>query len=132
VESSVFQTFKEDPLFFLLAILVAGGGVVLGIIALVARARSRGAAVSLGAIAVVAGLSAMGLGAVGSARLRASAEAVQKLPGLTAADLVKLRAQSDAEARHPLMVGLGAGAVPLLLGGLALVLALTGRSRPAS
>lgn len=130
METSVLQTFKENPLFFLAAVLAAGVGLVLGLVALVVRSRAKGAAVSLGAVAVLSGLVAMGLGALGGARLRASYELVASTPGLTASDKVKIQAQAAAEASHVLTVGLGAGALPLLLGVLAVVLALTARPRP--
>lgn len=103
--------------------LVAGGGVVLG---LVGGARPRPSA-ALGAAALLCALVCVGVGAAQrSALINASAFAAT-VPGLSRADRERIVAYKLADAGYALEVALAAALLPLLAGGRAVVRALRTR-----
>ena len=104
-------------------LLVAGGGVVLG---LVGGARQR-RSVALGAAALLCALVCVGVGvAQRSALLSASAFAAT-VPGLSRADRERIVAYKLADAGYALELALASALLPLVAGGAAVVRASRAR-----
>ena len=116
LEPSLLGAFKENPVFFALAALIASAGFVLVLVALIALGKKPGVAAAVGFAAAVAGLLAIGAGAMGSWSARKHTDGALSSPGLTARDRERIGAYGYAEAKMPLKFGLGLGVIPLLAG----------------
>jgi hypothetical protein len=115
-ESSFVETFKENPTFFLLALLLGGVGFALVLVAAIVLGKRPRVTMGLGAAAAVAAVLAMGVGFGGAAIGRTRMAAVASAPGLTAKDRVRLTLAAAAEGRHVRNFGLAVGFVPLIAG----------------
>jgi hypothetical protein len=121
-------TFKENPTYFLLALVCGGLGIALAMGALLTRKRAR-ASLGLAVAAVALGALAMTCGAIDAAQRRHIGDVVAMMPELSAADHARILADANTRAGHALHFGLAVGTVPFL-GGLALSLAALSRRRP--
>ena len=116
LEPTMLGAFKENPTFFALAALLASGGFVLLLAALIALGKKPGVTAAAGFAAVAVGLLTFGAGAMGSWSARKRTDGALSSPGLTARDRERIGAYGYAEARMPLKFALALGAIPLLAG----------------
>lgn len=122
------ESFKENPTFFALVAVAAAAGVALGIVALVLALKRSGIGIALGAVAALAGIAAIGLGAFGWSSQRHSTDhTIAAVSGLTAHEAERIHADGYQRAQYPLLFGGGAGALPLLLGAVSAGTALARR-----
>lgn len=128
VEPSLLGAFKENPVFFALAAMLALLGFVLVLVALVVFRSKPGVGAAVGLAGAIAGLLAIGAGTVGWYTARAHTLGAVSSPGLTARDRERILASGNAEATMPLKFGVAAGVVPLLAGA-ALGIAAISRAR---
>jgi hypothetical protein len=112
------DTFRYNPVFFLLAAILGGLGLVWVVLALVlVRPRPRlGALFSL--IAVLSGIGAFTVGTIGNWSHRSRTDQIVTSPGLTPGDIARLRESGYADGQNCLRFGLVAGAIPFMIGGV--------------
>jgi hypothetical protein len=116
------DSFRENPLFIALAVLLSLPGFLAGAIGIVLSSR-RAAGTALGAVALVCGLSAVGAGAMGMMIARSHTLGAVSAPGLSAIDRERILDYGNAAATKQLEAGIVIGALPALLGLVAFVLA---------
>jgi hypothetical protein len=119
-EPSFLDAFKENPVFFVLALFCASLGFALGVLSLLLRQKSM-ISLILSLAAITMGLASGAAGAIGAAQLVSQAEAAIGTPGLSANDRARLVDYARSSAVYPFATG-AVGAVPaMLLGGIAII-----------
>ncbi len=132
---SAFEVFKDCGWPAWICVLLAAGGLTGGFVGLVFLAtRARSVAWIPGAIALVLGGSAVGMGLVGQQwGLSRMEEALTSAKGqIDPSQEQRIREQGGIEAGHCVNVGVGAGALPFLMGGLAVAIGLTLRKKASA
>jgi hypothetical protein len=127
-DPSFLDAFKHDPLVFVGCVFVGTMSLLVGLIALATRSHRTRAKRGLGAVAAVGGVVALAMGIAGWMSHGAGLDAVLATPGLSPADIERLRHASAIEGRWSLIAGAMAGVPPLLIG---LVAAWLTRASPA-
>lgn len=129
MEPSFIDAFKQNPLFFLIGILLGGLGLALAITAMVFAGRGSKVGIVLGFVAILSGLGALTSGVVGWMFGRSGIEAAAQSPGLSAGDRARLIQAGYAESLYSLELGIAASALPLLAGMTACAVGIAKRKR---
>ena len=117
------DAFKTQPLPFLLATLLAAGGLVILLIAIITTLKRAPAAFMFAIVALGLGAAAIGAGFVGRSMGRSRTDAIVSAHGMSESDRQRLRTLYDTQADVNLVFGAAVGALPLLGGAITAALA---------
>src|SRR5262249_55930128 len=116
----MWMAFRECGWASWLCLLIGFGGIAAGFVGVVLLAtKARGAAWIVGSIAVMLGFGAIGVGVLGRQMGLARMEEALEGDGIDPSQKATIRAIGTEEAGQCVKVGVGTGALPFLLGALA-------------
>jgi hypothetical protein len=129
----MYNAFRECGWAAWLCLLIGFAGSGVGLVGVVLlAAKQRGAAMGAGVIAVALGALAMGAGVVGQQSGLSRMEAALSGTSIDPSQKERIRAVGTLEASRCISVGAGTGALPFLLGAVAVGLGLALRKQPAA
>ncbi|MFK7989609.1 MAG: hypothetical protein AB8I08_26565 [Sandaracinaceae bacterium] len=125
--SSLLEVFQNAGLFGYAIVLCCTAAFPLGLLAIGAAFKHKGAGLGLGGLTLFAGLTQWGIGLV--AYLRAQSMIDSAVAHANPEDVALMRAYGESEAQPVLMMGCCMGAIGLLAGVAAIAVALA-KKRP--
>ena len=114
MEPTFVETFKENPVFIALALVLGAAGLMLTVLGFVLRKGGGGRGLAIAA--ATTGFAAIGAGLWGARSTQHRATEFLTLQDLSDRDRARWRDYSAAEARYNLVAGIAAGAVPVVSG----------------
>lgn len=129
---SAFEVFKDCGWAAWLCVLLGFAGIAAGFVGLVfLLTRARSVAFIPGAIGLLLGGGAIGMGLVGQqwGLSRMEAALTSARGEIDPSQEQRIREQGSLEAGHCLTVGFGTGALPFVMGGLAVAIGLVVRKK---
>lgn len=125
---AIVEAFQNCGASAYLVLLLSMVALLIGLVALALVFSGSRAAKIVAGLALAGALTAMGAGLLGAALGRKTVDEVLQSGAIDPEQHDRIRAVGYAEAAQCSDLGLGMGAVPLLLGGVALVVAFTRKS----
>jgi hypothetical protein len=129
---AAYESFRECGWASFLCVLIGMMGVVVGLVGVVLLAtKARNGAWIVGTVALALGVLSLGAGLLGRATGLARTEAALSGASVDASMKERIRAQGMEEANQCISVGAAAGALPFVMGALAVGIGLAVRKKPA-
>lgn len=130
---SILHSLRDCGWAAWLCVLIGLAGTLAGLVGVVLGAfRKRGPASFLGVVAIALGLLAVGTGMGGRVLAESKVESVLVGAAINPSMKERIRAEGMAEASQCVVIGGFTGALPFLLGAVAMAIGLALQKKPAS
>jgi hypothetical protein len=128
----MYNAFRECGWAAWLCLLIGFAGIGVGLVGVILLAtKARGAATGAGVAAIALGVLAVGTGLFGQHTGIARMEAAISGTAIDPSQKERIRAVGNAEAGQCVAVGAATGALPFVMGAIAVALGLSLRKPPA-